>query len=176
MNISLVRHTKVALPPGICYGISDVALADSYEHEIDSVYQKLKHLNNPVVYSSPLLRCRLLAEKLSAKVIFDDRLKELNFGVWELQPWDQIKGPDADAWMNDFVNIPCPGGESYRELNNRTTEFLSDLNNSKLSAAIIVTHAGVIRSMLSMIQNIPLHQSFEFQVMYGEIIDLHWER
>jgi alpha-ribazole phosphatase len=172
MQVYLVRHTRVALPPGICYGVSDVALAGSCEHEMNIVIQKLMHLSNPFVYSSPLSRCRLLAEKLSNKVILDDRLKELNFGVWELQPWDSIKGPEAGKWMNNFVNISCPGGESYLDLSERVRNFLFDLSNTNTNAIVIVTHAGIIRSILSMVQNIPLHQSFEIQIAYGEIVEI----
>jgi alpha-ribazole phosphatase len=170
MNLYLVRHTRTALPPGICYGVSDVALAAPAD--INEIVYKLKHLDNPIVYSSPLMRCKLLAQKLSSHVIIDNRLKELNFGHWELLAWNDIKGHEADAWMNDFVNVRCPGGESYIDLAQRVTLFLSDLAKSGHVTAVIVTHAGVLRAILAQIQRIPLHKSFETEIGYGEIMSL----
>jgi alpha-ribazole phosphatase len=171
MQVYLVRHTKTVLPEGICYGISDIALAEDFQNKMNDVVQKLKHLKNPVVYSSPLTRCRLLAEKISDKITIDDRLREMNFGIWELQSWDNIKGPEAEKWMNDFVNVPCPVGESYTELCTRVRSFLSDLICLNTNTVIIVTHAGIIRAMISLRYNIPLHQSFNFQIGFGEIFD-----
>ena len=42
MKITLVRHTRVALPQGTCYGWSDVPVADSFEAEAKQTLQNLK--------------------------------------------------------------------------------------------------------------------------------------
>jgi alpha-ribazole phosphatase len=172
MTLNIIRHTAVGLPPGICYGFSDVALADTWEADILKVTQSIKITSNAVVYSSPLLRCKLLAQALSSKIIIDDRLKELNFGDLELQPWDNLRGPEAEAWMNDYLNLRCPGGESYPELCERVSSFLTDLRANQHENVIIVTHAGVIRAMLVMLRNITPQESFSTHVEYGEIIRL----
>jgi alpha-ribazole phosphatase len=44
-------------------------------------------------YSSPLVRCKILASYLQSSD-FDSRLVEMNFGDWELQKWDDI--PELD--------------------------------------------------------------------------------
>jgi alpha-ribazole phosphatase len=170
MQLHLIRHTAVNLPKGICYGVSDVLLKDSWEEEAELIKQELAAFNITRVYSSPLMRCRLLAEKISAKVIFDDRLKELNFGSWELKHWDEIAGPMADRWMNDFVNVCCPEGESYKDMSIRISAFLKDLARAKKKEIAIVSHAGVIRTILSLLQNIPLEKSFGIDIAHGQII------
>jgi len=172
MHLFLIRHTQVALPSGICYGASDVELAESFTTESESIIEKLKHLSFPVVYSSPLMRCRMLANKLSSHVIIDNRLKELNFGQWELKPWDHITGPEAEKWMNDFVNTPCPQGESYLNLCTRVETFLADMDRTLSDPMLIVTHAGVIRAFISIIKNIEALQTFKIQIDFGEIIEL----
>jgi alpha-ribazole phosphatase len=170
MNLYLVRHTRVAVDPGICYGITDVSLADTYIRDISDVTRQLSHLNNTVIYSSPLSRCRLLAEKITSRqIVFDDRLKELDFGKWEMQPWDTITGYEADLWMNDYVNVRCPEGESYIDLSVRVKSFLADLSKEKHETAIIVTHGGVVRTILTLLQNIPLLKSFDIKVQFGEV-------
>jgi len=34
MEVYIIRHTKVAVENGICYGQTDVALADSFQEEL----------------------------------------------------------------------------------------------------------------------------------------------
>ena len=53
MEIYLVRHTKVAVAPNICYGQSDVALAESFFEEAEIILRKLSNPKNFVCYSSP---------------------------------------------------------------------------------------------------------------------------
>lgn len=172
MIVHLVRHTRVNLPQGICYGQSDVPVMDNWEVDAQHIKQKFDYLDEPLVYSSPLIRCRLLAEKLSTRVNYDNRLKELNFGDWELKPWDEISGAEAENWMNNFVITPCPNGESYLDLYKRVKSFLNELSNCHDDEVIIVTHGGVIRAFVCMIQNIPLHKSFEINVNHGQITSL----
>src|SRR6266540_3817224 len=126
MLLHLIRHTKVNLPARTCYGYSDVPLLEGWEQEAEGLVQQLRHIQNPLVYSSPLSRCYLLACKLSHRVITDNRLKELNFGDWELKPWDEINDTQAKQWMNNFVETACPGGESYLDLSLRVKSFLTD--------------------------------------------------
>ena len=172
MKIRIVRHTQVALPSGICYGFSDVPLAASWEKDILKVTEQIQDTEGCLVYSSPLTRCKILAEKLSKNVIPDDRLKELNFGKWELQPWDKIDGPEADRWMKDYVNFRCPDGESYIDLCERVKAFLTDLQSNLFASCIIVTHAGVMHAANTILKHTPLHQSFETKIAFGEIMEL----
>jgi alpha-ribazole phosphatase len=172
VQLYLIRHTTVDLPHGTCYGYSDVFLNHNWESEAEKIIHELSHLKISVVYSSPLARCKLLAQKISRNVILDDRLKELNFGSWELKPWNDIAGPMADKWMNDFVNVCCPEGESYVDLSIRTGNFLRDLAKSKKKVVAIVSHAGAIRAILAQLQNIPLTKSFEIEIAYGQIIPI----
>ena len=65
MNIYLIRHTLPDVLPGICYGNTDLGLADSFVTELQSIQAKLAHLTNPVLVSSPLRRCYILAESLA---------------------------------------------------------------------------------------------------------------
>ena len=62
MKVTLIRHTKVALPEGTCYGWSDVALADTFEQEAAATKHNLqKNLPFDAIFSSPLTRARQLA-------------------------------------------------------------------------------------------------------------------
>lgn len=171
MEIILVRHTTPNIEKDICYGQADIGLTDSFLEEIKPILQEVPvNDKNTVYYSSPLKRCALLAEKLSDTVIFDNRLKELSFGDWELKNWNAIDKAPLDIWMNDFVNEPAKNGESYIVLHKRTTSFLEEIKLKKHTSVVIITHAGVIRSLSAYINKSPLKKSFDLKLKYGAII------
>ena len=115
MRLHLIRHTTPDVPAGVCYGQSDVPLAPSFATEAEVVRKRLCTLlegNVPSrVYSSPLSRCLLLAEACGyPDALRDDRLMELNFGVWELQRFDAIADPQLERWYADYL-YEAPTGE-----------------------------------------------------------------
>jgi alpha-ribazole phosphatase len=173
MNIYLIRHTKVAVKSGICYGQSDVELAGSFIDESEIIKAQIRDIQFDKIYSSPLTRCKTLAEKLFiSDIIYDDRLMELNFGEWELQEWDKIRHPDLDQWMTDFVNTPCPNGESFLDMHKRVISFISDLQTDKCKNIAIIAHGGSIRNFITHIKNENLTDAFKKEINYGEIIKL----
>jgi alpha-ribazole phosphatase len=74
--------------------------------------------------------------------------------------------------MNDFVNVRIPQGESYLDLYDRAVRCFTSISQQTLPAAI-VSHGGVMRSILSHITQTPLEQSFEvFKLEYGCVVKL----
>ena len=175
MEIYLIRHTTPDIEKGTCYGQADIGTTGSFYEEAHSIVQHVpSHLS--AVYSSPLQRCRQLAEHLfpQKEIILDDRLKEINCGNWELQHWDDIEEPHLQRWMNDRINVCMPGGESYVQLYNRVVHFFQNLPFHDSLA--IVSHGGVIRSLLSYIHNVSIKDSFEaFSIRYGCVIHVKQE-
>ena len=92
MEITLIRHTRVAIPPGIVYGATDVNVASTFEEEAQIVASHIRDKKFDAVFCSPLTRCRKLAAFCGYPApIIDERLKELNFGKWEMQAWNKIR-------------------------------------------------------------------------------------
>lgn len=168
MEIVLIRHTKVA-SNGVCYGFSDVDVADSFEIEKNEILLK-NDFSGIKVISSPLNRCTKLASKISESYKTDHRLKELNFGDWEMQKWDEISDPEFDTWMNNYINYKCPNGESLLDMKSRVEEFYLELISSDLEKVVIVTHAGVIRLFYHLIKGVPLDQIFNLKIGYGDTL------
>jgi alpha-ribazole phosphatase len=171
MEIYLIRHTTPDIVKGTCYGQADIGTTDSFAQEAACIQE---HVPKEVqtVYSSPLRRCRQLAERLfpQTAIFLDDRLKEINCGAWEMQLWDEIEKAHLQHWMQDSLNICMPGGESYVQLYNRVRHFFNSLYTHQHPIAI-VSHGGVIRSLLSYINNIALSDSFHaFSIRYGCVI------
>ncbi|MBD8490845.1 alpha-ribazole phosphatase [Echinicola sp. CAU 1574] len=176
MEIHLIRHTAPQIAKGICYGQSDIELADTFEEEVHLIKKKLPRLNPDfAVFSSPLKRCKKLAITLFHSLItLDGRLMELNFGEWELKAWNNIPKEEINPWMKDFVNTPCPNGEAYQELYQRCIDFLTELKSSDVQQAVIITHAGPIRAINAYLNNIDLKDSFDLKVNYGSIIQFNY--
>ena len=117
MDIYLIRHTKTATEQGLCYGQSNVALADSFPDEVRQLQQKLPEIKQEsLVFSSPLSRCIQLAERFSSTVITDARLLELDFGDWEGLRFEAIEVDVLQQWTDNFVRAAPPNGESFTDL------------------------------------------------------------
>ena len=172
MKLTIVRHTRVNVPKGICYGITDVPLAETAVDDILEVTGKLKGETFDAVFSSPLTRCRILAEKICphTEINTDERLMELDFGDWEMTSWEDIYAADeGKAWLDDFTRATCPGGGSYHEMERNVSSFLAELSAKNLENVLIVTHAGVIRIISSILDKKTPAACFAMPLEYGEI-------
>jgi len=161
MILHLVRHPKPAIAPGICYGRLDISAEN-----VAAVATRLKAELPPglPVWSSPLRRCRELATRLHPTPLLDDRLAEMNFGAWEGRPWDSIPRAEIDAWAADVAGYAPPGGESPLLLQQRALAFVAGL---AVPAAVIVTHAGVIRTLLAHWRGLPPGEWTQLEFAYG---------
>jgi alpha-ribazole phosphatase len=169
MEVYLIRHTTPLLSPGLIYGRTDVALADTFQEECKAVLASLP-ANFDIVYSSPATRCIALAELITDNYMINHKLQEFDFGEWEGKTWDTVDQAHLHIWMDDFVNVTVPGGESMKLMFARLQEFWAEVRALSHKRVIIVTHAGVIRQILAMIRHIPLNQIFDIQVNYGQTI------
>ena len=147
MPLILVRHTRPAVAEGICYGMTDLSLAPTFEEEAARIIEALPPAERLV--TSPLHRCRLLAERIGAArslvPVIDARLREMDFGVWEGVPWASIPRAELDAWAADFLHARPHGGESVHMLRERTGAAIDEYRRSGLSH-VVVTHVGVIKA------------------------------
>ncbi|KAA1010576.1 alpha-ribazole phosphatase [Paraburkholderia panacisoli] len=178
MDIVLIRHPAVALDPGVCYGHSDVALADAAEISASALALKLAKLQVPaprVLMSSPLTRCSALAAEMAndfgCVLSHDDRLKEMNFGDWETQRWDQIDRALLDEWAANFEHARVHGGESVAQFVGRVRAWLEAFAQTReLSPAYVVTHAGVMRVIASLVLDVALERCLRWSLDMAGIV------
>lgn len=172
MEIYLVRHTETVCKKGICYGQANVALMQPYQEQFQEIKKQLPQ--EAFFYSSPLERCTILADFLSSSnFVTDKRLMEMDFGSWELKSWDEIPKDEMDPWMNDFVNVKVPEGESFEIMNDRVLSFIDEKLIDVSKPIVIVTHAGVIRSFLCKHMGLPLKEAFSNKVDFGQVIKIN---
>jgi alpha-ribazole phosphatase len=175
MEIHLIRHTTPIIDKNVCYGQSDVLLKDTFQEEAERVLEKLPR-NADVIYTSPFIRCIKLAERIaqafSLPIKKDDRLKEMNFGAWEMKRWDDIDKEALMKWMNDYQNERCPQGESYFDLVIRLKEFFNEIKHNQYQSVIVVTHAGVIKSSNVILGQRSLKDAMSTKVEFGSILTM----
>jgi alpha-ribazole phosphatase len=150
----LVRHARPLIAPGLCYGATDVH-ADPADttRAVTALAQALPpDLRGWQVRVSPLTRTTQLALALHAlrpdlpTPQPDPRLREMDFGRWENQPWDAIPRPELDAWVADFADWRCGGAESTRDVLCRVAAALAEAQAARVPT-MWITHAGVIRAV-----------------------------
>lgn len=184
MKLMLVRHTTLDIEAGICYGQSDVAVSHRFEDELEALKAKLQQYQFDAVYCSPLLRCQMLAEAICLDPILglshltlkpDNRLKELNFGDWELNAWDSIPRDIFDAWADDYANLAPPNGETFNELHGRAKSFLDEMSGQLQGQhVLVITHGGLIRALIAEVMQIPLKRLFRLSVDYASLTQLEF--
>ena len=122
-RILLLRHTVPAIEPGRCYGSTDVPLDErTFAAELPEIARLLP--DDALIVSSPLARCRRLADALNTRrgrgeVLIDRALRERSYGDWEGTRWDDIARAQIDAWRDNFLDYAPPHGESVLALQTR---------------------------------------------------------
>jgi alpha-ribazole phosphatase len=178
MDIVLIRHPAAAVDSGVCYGHSDVALADNPETSAAALAMRLATLQVPpprVLLSSPLTRCATVAATMAGDfgcpLSVDESLKEMNFGAWEQQRWDAIDRTMLDGWAADFHHARAHGGESVAQFVLRVQTWLEAFAQTReLSPAYVVTHAGVIRIIASLALGVPVERTLNWSIDMSGVV------
>lgn len=172
MQLFLIRHPPPAVAPGTCYGSTDLALAAPAAEAAN----RIRSLLPPGIplYSSPLRRCRELAEQLHAKPLYDERLREMHFGAWEMQAWSLLGRVALDGWAADPLGFVPPGGESVAQLRRRVLDFLDELGAKGVTAAALVTHAGVMKIAVGHHRALPEGDWLGLAFDYGAVLEIDW--
>lgn len=189
MKLVLIRHPRPIIEPGICYGQTDIPCILPTEEKLQASLQNLERLlgskhgdekARPTMYSSPLQRCKIYADILAkqigtlSSVILDDRLKELDFGAWEMKNWNDVERTRLDQWAEQPLHFAAPGGESFSQLIGRSQTFLEEIKerHSAQENLIMVGHGGVIKAFSHLLRGteindcLNLSSTFEEQVLF----------
>lgn len=135
------------------------------------------------IVSSPLLRCRAFAETLAGRhglpLVFDDRLKEVGFGVWEGKSAAEIEA-DAPGTLARFkadpVNARPADAEPLADFHARVAAALDELLARHAGQhMLLVGHAGVMRMALAWALHIPLEHAYRIEVATASLTRLRFE-
>ncbi|MEX3548516.1 MAG: alpha-ribazole phosphatase family protein [Burkholderia sp.] len=179
MDLVLIRHPAPAVEAGICYGASDLPLAGEVPAEAAAIVALLHsaRVGRPeAILASPLLRCASVAHEIGTlatqSVRLDARLREIDFGAWEMRRWDEIGAAALDRWQSDLMGAREHGGESTAQFMARIASFAQPFVASltEEATAILITHAGVIRALTSLWLGVPLDSLLARPIAYGGVV------
>lgn len=150
MTMYVVRHGRTeANAGGLLLGRADPALDEVGRHQAAQLAAAL-----PIgakIVSSPLGRCVETAEVIGggSSPELDERLIELDYGDFDLQPLSEISAETWAQWRADPDFRP-PGGESLSELATRVGAALDELAPIAADGdVVIVTHVSPIKAALA---------------------------
>ncbi|WP_239094226.1 histidine phosphatase family protein [Bacillus sp. B15-48] len=177
MVITLLRHGMTKdNKRGAYLGWSDSPLCQEEKDKL-----KNSRLKAELIFTSDLGRCidtaKLLFPKKAPRLVSEFR--ELHFGEWEGKTYNELKhNPDYKNWLANFHTTKPPNGESYIEFVSRIERgwenVCQTLSNLDQKRAVIITHGGVIRYMLS--KYAPIQRDFwDWQVPHGTGYELLWK-
>lgn len=168
MQLWLIRHPPPQVAAGVCYGRTDLALADDVAAAAARIRPQLP-AHGPL-FTSPLQRCRQLADALHPAPQSDERLQEMHFGDWEMTPWSQIQREALDGWAADPLGYRPPQGESVAELRARVLAFVAESHDAGLQHAVLVTHAGVMKVIVGHARGLPERKWMSLSFDYESVV------
>lgn len=153
-RLTLIRHGLTDWnASGRFQGHSDVPLNELGRKQARSLARHVSGLEpDAEIHASPLSRAVETAQIAfpGRELKLDDRLRELDFGVFEGKTIEE-NGLSAEwaPWVADAYAKRAPGGESYGELRTRAAAWLADVIASDTEHAVAVTHSGTIQMLLA---------------------------
>lgn len=124
------------------------------------------------IVTSPLRRCsefaHRLGEHLGVPVATDARLREVSFGAWEGHTAEELRRADPEIiarFYRDPVHQRPADAESLAGFRQRVFAAFTDLvDRHQGRHLLVVTHAGVMRSMLAYVLDAPLETLYRVHV------------
>jgi broad specificity phosphatase PhoE len=165
-RLVLCRHGEPEGAAGRFCGRFDPALSVVGRAQADALAAAL---TDPVaVYSSPARRALETAGRLHRETVLDNDLRELDFGEADGLRYDEVaeRWPQLYAeWLAAPTRVAFPGGEPFEDFRARGLAALERVP----APAVVVTHAGVIRTALAHWLSIPDKALFRIDVSYGSV-------
>jgi broad specificity phosphatase PhoE len=171
--VTVVRHGETMWNrEGKHQGWLDSDLTQHGISQAKRVADILMNRSFSTLYSSDLGRAwqtaKLLADKLSLNVNLDKRLREQNLGILEGLSIHQFKEIYPEEYTKHLIrkaDYYLPGGESIRQVYERSTSCLEELVRKHQNESIlIVTHGWILECFLRKVLEIPLEQPRRFSL------------
>lgn len=153
-RLFLVRHGQTTADAGCFVGSTDLGLSGQGLERLARVSSHVNCLED--WYCSPMIRTRQTLDKLAefdstvTRVTHDSRLREIDFGRWEMQTFAEIAATDPEllAGWQQYLDFSFPKGESVADFVCRVQEMLDSLCALDKESVGVMTHGGVIRTMI----------------------------
>lgn len=173
-TIDLLRHGETH--GGNYYrGITDDPLTETGKQQMFQAVSR--HGHTDLIITSPLRRCQAFASILSkqqaSKLQINPSFQEMNFGTWEGKTAEEITRANSDALVNFYTDPDSNPPLDSEKLSVFRERIRSGWNQTVREHPdkhlLIITHAGVIRMLFSIIMEIPLCNTFRIQIAHASM-------
>lgn len=158
MKLYIIRHgqTEWNITHKI-QGKTDIPLNEEGRRQAEEARKLFNNIDIDLIICSTLDRaketCRIINKDKNIPVIYDERICERNFGVFE---GADINNVDFDELIKYRLNKKIENGESVQQFFNRIYSFLNELESTyKDEKILLVTHGGVSRAINCYFYGIP---------------------
>lgn len=169
-KIYLVRHTQtIGNIEKRLTGRSDYELTKEGSKMVKLLEEKFRNIEINAIYSSTSKRTiqtvQPIAEEKGLKIIQDERLCEMYFGIYDGWKWEDVnkvnpKIHELHVQTNEIMQIPKQ--ESTKEVANRMYECIKQIAQENIGKNVLIASHGVaIEAFLRKITNIPFVEKRE---------------
>jgi broad specificity phosphatase PhoE len=178
-EILFIRHAETDMVGTFC-GHSDPELNARGNVQVAELIDRLRAEEIGGVYTSDLRRAyatgMAVANAFGVDCHVRPALREIDFGQWEGLPWKEIEQRDesySHRWIAEYPRLPAPGGEDFCDFERRVlveVKFLSREAEVASCRIAVVTHAGVLRTVLCALKGCSEEDAWERTRSYCSIV------
>ena len=169
--VSVMRHGAVDGPSNVLRGRTDTPLSDTGWQQMRAACAALD-IPVTAIATSPLARCSAFAHELAAQhalpLYQHEDLREVDFGAWENLTPDEAHTATSELFAQFQTNpggISAPDGEPFDAFKQRVlAAFDACLTQAHSGHLLMLTHAGVMRVLLSDKMNLPWATTYRIAI------------
>lgn len=175
-HLYLLRHGTTALQ-GLYVGSTDVSLTEEGREQVIRTGKVLVGERIDHIFCSPMKRCRetLNLLHLDRAYEIDENLREIDFGRWEGQSFEEINRTDielVEEWRTESENFCFPEGESVRAFSRRVKIFAQKMLAARGNRILVIAHGGTVRHLLCIFLGLPSEKRMIFEIQPGSFSTL----
>jgi broad specificity phosphatase PhoE len=178
-RLLMIRHGEYEERyQGSFIGKTDVALSAKGKRQAALLASSLSTLKEATFLCSPMRRTRTTAQVAvgpKRRLEFDENLREIDFGLWETMPFEEIaKGYASlvDQWAAFRDDFAFPQGESLAAFQKRIKKVADRIIRDPSGTVVVFTHGGVIRFLICRLLGIKGKYSLCFDVGTASISEI----
>ena len=170
MIITLVRHAEVIKEyQGKYNGHIDIPLSPNGIVQAKELAKKLQDEKFDKIYCSDLLRAKQTLKEFTYDVIpiYTDQLREKSWGIHEGKSFQEIQ--DMGIEYENFEQwISALDGEDIKSYLEKIELYFKEIIfKQKEKNILVVTHSGVIKTLISILDKCSLEEAFKIEFPYS---------
>jgi broad specificity phosphatase PhoE len=177
MKIYLARHPEtIGNQQQLIYGKTHYAYTENGQAQLETLVNTVVGLSMDRIYASPLERITkitdVIAKEVEVPITFDQRLEEMNFGIFEGLTVEEVKEKYLDIYekyLDAYDKFAIPEGENFLDFRCRVLAFVKEILMTEDQTVLILTHGRVIKEIIEYLLDLKDGQGWCIQVQPGAV-------